>query len=268
MSELQTLAPKIVDVIAKKSKYSDQTFYYIVVDQPVRYVYERSPVVETQAFARSGQSFFLGQCGDFYAFLSGTERKGEAFAGRSFDINLSDGTTFHCQGDVWACGPRKSDPPVVQCGVASLEELKRCYVFCGGHVKVNTLNAWLAEHEPASDYYKYDDRPPRIFAPTKPRRQRSRNASYRKRRTERRAIRRSWLPIESAPRDGTWVEACGPTRRAYRAQFRKIQFQTPADFELAKVLGACTNDSEAWICDDGKSLIPILWRPINHEVIS
>lgn len=164
--------PKIIDVIAKKSPYSDQVHYYVVVDQPVKYVYTRSPIIESGLFMRVGQSFFLGRHGDFYDFLAGTERKGDAFAGRAFDIALDDGTKFHCQGDVWSCGPRKTDPVVYQIGVASLDELRKCYVFYGGFVAREALETWLSKNEASSDYYKHDQRPKYVPPPPKPRRKR------------------------------------------------------------------------------------------------
>lgn len=176
--------PQIIDVIAKKLPYSDQTFYYVVVDLPVRYVYTRSAVTEQALFARPGQTFFLGRCGDFYNYLAGTDRKGDAFAGSKFDIALDDGTAFHCQGDVWACGRRQDDPPAASVGVATLEELAKCYVFSGGHVTVTALEAWLATNTPSSDYYKYDARP-KYVPQGRPRRHRK--LAYRLRRAARRA---------------------------------------------------------------------------------
>lgn len=142
----QELGPRIVDVIAKKSAFSNQTHYYVIVDQPVRFVY-----------SRVGPRF-NGKHGNFHDFLSGTGRKGEAFAGREFDINLDDGSTFHCQGDVWSCAPPSDFTPVIDCGLSTLEQLSKCYVFSSGWVERTTLEAWLAENEPTDDYYKHDER--------------------------------------------------------------------------------------------------------------
>lgn len=142
VNEPLTTDPKIIDVIVKTA-YS-QSFYYVVVDQPLQYVY-----------TRRGHEF-NGRHGDFYNFLAGTERKGEAFAGSQFDIELSDGTKFHCQGDVWAVGAPKDHLAVVSGGYASLEQLGRCYVFCSGHVAKHVLDQWLSTHEPCTDYYKYE----------------------------------------------------------------------------------------------------------------
>jgi hypothetical protein len=194
MSTEQTnqAGPKIIDVIAKKSGITDQVHYYVIVDRPISFTYTRSPVVDRQLFAKPGQSFFLGRCGDFYDFMAGTGLKGPAFGGREFDIPLDDGTTFHCAGDVWACGRRESDPKVISVGAKTLEQLKECYVFFTAHVTVDALAAWLAENEPSSDYHKYDTRPkfpPTYVRPKKPKRQRKRSAAYRARRAERAATK-------------------------------------------------------------------------------
>lgn len=146
MSELLPTDPKIVDVIAMKSPYSDRVFYYVVVDLPLQYVY-----------SRVGDRF-NGKHGDFYNFLQGTARKGEAFGGHEFDINLDDGTAFHCQGDVWSVAPPKDFAPVVSGGFATLEELHKCYVFCAGYVAKSVLDEWLSTHEPTSDYEKHKPR--------------------------------------------------------------------------------------------------------------
>ena len=134
--------PKIVDVIIKHAYGNDH--YYVVVDQPLKYVY-----------TRVGDRF-NGKHGDFYDFLAGSGRKGEAFAGRSFDIQLDDGTKFHCQGDVWAVAAPKDFIPVIHGGFASLEQLQKCYVFCSGNVAKSLVDAWLAINQPTDDYYKYD----------------------------------------------------------------------------------------------------------------
>lgn len=141
--------PKIVDVIAKKSPFSDRIFYYVVVDQPLRYIYARAP-----------GNYFIGKHGDFYDFLAGTSRKGEAFGSREFDIKLDDGGTFHCQGDVWSVGAPKDFIPVVGAGFGSLDELHKCYVFCSGNVAKSVLDDWLSKNEPTDNYYKYDPRTP------------------------------------------------------------------------------------------------------------
>jgi hypothetical protein len=83
--------------------------------------------------------------------------------------------------------------------------------------------------------------------------------------TESRPAETPWQPMESAPRDGTWIEACGPTHRVFRVQCRKAEFETKLEFETAKVVGACGADRMVWVCEDGRSLIPILWRPIVED---
>lgn len=186
--------PKIVDVIAKKSPYTDRLSYYIVVDHPVKYVYTRATLKEDIPDASRGKTFFLGRHGDFYDFLAGTARKGNAFAGSVFDIPLDDGTSFHCQGDVWSCCPRKTDPRTIQVGVATLEQLKDCYVFYAGNIAREVLEAWLSANAPSDNYYKYGSRPFLNHTPPRQKRQRTRSAAYKARRAARRA---STQPEES-----------------------------------------------------------------------
>lgn len=146
MSEPLTTDPKIVDVVAKKG-YGDNMHYYIVVDQPLKYIYSRAP-----------GNYFIGKHGDFYNFLAGTGRKGDAFAGRQFDLTMDDGGKFHCQGDVWAVGAPRGFIPTVEAGFASIAELEKCYVFCSGSMAKSVLDEWLAANTPTDDYDKYKPR--------------------------------------------------------------------------------------------------------------
>lgn len=182
--------PNIVDVIALRPTHSQRDHYYIVVDQPVRYVYTKSLITAEmeQLFARAGQTFFLGRCGDFFDYLAGTGGKGRAFAGTEFDIELDDGSKFHCAGDMWGCGRRKTDPETIQVGVATLAQLENCYVFLGGYIRRETLEAWLATNTPSTDYYKHDLKRKRSPYFTPPKRHRSH--AYRLRRAQRRSLSR------------------------------------------------------------------------------
>lgn len=88
-----------------------------------------------------------------------TERHGEepAFAGREFHIQIDDGTTFHCQGQVWSSGHGGHvSEPTVEVGIATQEELAKCYVFFGGTVSAAKLQAWLDSNTPSGNYRKYD----------------------------------------------------------------------------------------------------------------
>lgn len=152
----------IVDVIRVEGSgyFKDRTSYYVVVSRALKYIYSRTPN-EQQHYYRGPvpSSRFTGKDGDFYDFLAGTGGKGDAFAGRTFDIELDDGTKFHCAGDVWSVGPAPG-MDVAHVGVASQEQLNRCYVFCGGEIERRVLQEWLANNTPKSEYYALDPNEP------------------------------------------------------------------------------------------------------------
>lgn len=149
----------IVDVIVRH--WYEHAHYYVVNDEPVKYVYTRSPLVSGDGFwsRGAGSSMFIGRCGDYFDFLSGTDRSGDAFGGRKFEIELDDGSKFPCNGDVWSCAPPKGfEPATIQVGVATLSQLNDCYVFFSGNISKSALEKWLSENEPSTDYYKYDEK--------------------------------------------------------------------------------------------------------------
>lgn len=137
--------PSIIDVIAKTDRYTKSINYYIVVDVMPRRVYERNG------------NFLYSNDDGFFDFMKIEPGTTDAFAGRKFSIDLADGSQYHCKGDVWACGGDVGEP-LVQAGVSTLEELKKCYVFSATMVSEAKLNAWLAMNKPSVRYYKYDPR--------------------------------------------------------------------------------------------------------------
>lgn len=137
---------QIVDVIAKPYMTGSKTIcYYVVVDRAPARVYERD-----------GNRLTAHDSG-FYDFMEIQPGSRGAFADREFTIALDDGSQLECKGQVWSCAPN-AGIDAVQVGVATLEQLKSCYVFFGGYVAREKLQAWLAEHKPSANYYKYDPR--------------------------------------------------------------------------------------------------------------
>ncbi|PIB39825.1 hypothetical protein AOA59_29595 [Pseudomonas sp. 2822-15] len=132
--------PKILDVIKTK-----QGQMFLLLDEMPRRVYERTG----NLLVSSHGGFF-----DFMKIVPGTR---DAFAGRSFSINLSDGSTLECKGQVWDSG---GDPgvPTVHVGIGTRESLESCYVFSAATVARSLVEAWLSENKPSSRYYKYDKR--------------------------------------------------------------------------------------------------------------
>lgn len=137
-------AVTIQDIILHKSAYSTQIM--IVLDRMPELKYERD-----------GNRFTAEDSG-FYDFLQKQGESGDAFGGRKFDIQLKDGSTFNCHGQVWSVGPPKGLPPLVQVGISTRENLSKCYVFSGGMVRKDLVADWLSKNVPSFSYYKYDSR--------------------------------------------------------------------------------------------------------------
>lgn len=135
---------KIIDVIVTCGPYSGgKPSYYVVVDRHPDYVY-----------VKNGNQLTAHDSG-FYDFLGISPGSTKAFGGREFDIQLSDGSTYKCSGQVWARGSNASEQ-VVQVGVGAIEKLRKCYVFSGGYLSKTKLDAWLAANTPSRNYYKHD----------------------------------------------------------------------------------------------------------------
>lgn len=142
-------AIEIIDVIAKsKGVYANHPYglLYIVVSREPKFVHKQT-----------GRYFHAEDDGIFDCLGIQHDPYAKAFAGREFDIDLEDGNKYHCKGQVWSCWEAELFPvPAVQAGVATLEELAKCYVFSGAMISVPKLEAWLANHETHEDYYRYE----------------------------------------------------------------------------------------------------------------
>lgn len=134
---------QIIDVIKHKTMYGFQ--WFVVVDRMPKRVYTR-----TGKLLVSNDSGFY----DFLAIEGGTD----AFGGHKFNIELDDGSTFECRGQVWSCGAPKGTEPTVQLGIGTIESLRECYVFSSASVSKSRLQEWLDANEPSTDYRKYDYR--------------------------------------------------------------------------------------------------------------
>ena len=132
--------PKILDVIK-----TQQGQVFLLLDEMPRRVYERAG----NMLVSSHEGFF-----DFMKIVPGSR---DAFAGRSFTIQLTDGSTLECKGQVWDCGG-DTGVPTLQVGVGTRESLESCYVFCSATVEKALVDTWLASNKPSSRYYKYDKR--------------------------------------------------------------------------------------------------------------
>jgi hypothetical protein len=137
---------QIVDVIHNYSQYSKVPHIFLVISRAPNFVYEKV-----------GKNLIAHDSGFYdYMFIEQPWGRFEAFAGRKFDIQLTDGTTMHCSGQVWS--GRKVEPPesMIQIGCACLNDLERCYVFSSVEISKAKYDAWMASNKPSFDYYKYD----------------------------------------------------------------------------------------------------------------
>ncbi len=145
---------KIIDVIATTSPYGKHTQYHVVVDRSPKFTYRRGDEEVWHSYRK--QRRLLAHDSGFYSFM--VERPGtkDAFAGRKFTINLDDGGTLECDGHVWDEFDPSAPEPTTQVGVATIEQLEKCYCFFGGQISIAKLQAWLDENTASRRYYKYD----------------------------------------------------------------------------------------------------------------
>lgn len=147
---------QIVDVILTKNYFGEYKHYNVVVDRMPEYVFTRGER-EPSNWASRYQHRLLGQDGGLYRFL--VERPGStgAFAGGKFTIQLDDGGTLECHGQVWDENHPGAPEPTVEVGVATLEKLRNDY-YCFYHARISKakLDAWLASNTPSRNYRKYD----------------------------------------------------------------------------------------------------------------
>jgi hypothetical protein len=145
---------QIVDVILTPDYFGRLTRYSVVVDRMPKYVYARGEK-KTFGYNRSEQPLTAHDSG-FYDFMEDRPGTTDAFAGRKFTIAIDDGSTLECNGQVWASFNPNPAEPVVQVGVATLDKLRECYCFFGGHISKAKLQAWLDVNTPSRNYRKYD----------------------------------------------------------------------------------------------------------------
>ena len=124
--------------------------YYVVLNEMPAFVFER----QGENLVAEHDGFF-----ERYRRETPTERW-KAFGGRKFDLPLKDGTVEHACGQWWWSAPMISaNPgPIISVGISTVELLRKCYVFTSGCIAKEKLDAWLATHEPTTDYDKYSNR--------------------------------------------------------------------------------------------------------------
>lgn len=135
----------IVDVIHNYHAYSKNPQIMIVLSRMPEWVYERS-----------GYQLTAHDSG-IYNFLYEQPGSTGTFGEAKFDIKMTDGSTLHCDGQVWS-GRECPDPePLISAGINTIEGLAKChcYMGCGGVSKAK-YDAWMAVNTPSHNYHKYD----------------------------------------------------------------------------------------------------------------
>ncbi len=91
-------------------------------------------------YTKYGPSTIVGKSGIFSSCYGKAFDPGaKAFGGRKFDLQLTDGTVEHCDGQWWSSVTTQAlsalgvsdDNPLVSVTAKTLDELKKCYVFHG-----------------------------------------------------------------------------------------------------------------------------------------
>ena len=121
-----------------------------VLEEPVNFIY-----------TKHGKDTIIGTDGCFLmCYGYETPSKGwEAFAGRKFDLPLSDGTVEHCCGQWWMGVNNRAKEVVgeeiISVAQEDIKRLKECYIFagcCGIKNKVEQLRS-----EYSGKVYEYNE---------------------------------------------------------------------------------------------------------------
>lgn len=139
----QMSSPKIVEVII----HGPYKQISIIVDVAPNLIYKRI------------DNWFFANDGGWYGCLKLVPGSKDAFGGSKFSLPMEDGTAFECSGQVWSeWNAELCSEETRRVGVATMEQLANCYVFASGRVSLSQLEAWLANNEASTDYWKYDKR--------------------------------------------------------------------------------------------------------------
>lgn len=146
MEELEPMF--IVDVIQHRNQHFTQTM--VVTDrQPVFFCEE----------VRGGAWLEAHDSGFFSFFKYDRPSKAfQAFAGREFEIPMTDGSAIKAVGQWWDGTPHDYDGLLLRCGAKTAPLLNECNVFQSAKIDPDLIDAWLAGNEPSNNYHKYDTR--------------------------------------------------------------------------------------------------------------
>lgn len=135
--------------ILAKVKFNDG-FAYVLSEAP-KMVYTKY------------RTCIIGTDGTFYSCLiyEAPGKGWQAFGGRKFDIELSDGNVEHCHGQWWDGFNAEAFKILgfkpIRVVVQSLERLKECYCFIGDSANPERLNDLVKEYKGIVwEYHDFD----------------------------------------------------------------------------------------------------------------
>ena len=145
---------EIIDFIKHKNAYSHQ--YFLVVDREPEYLYEKKG------------NWLIGEDSGFFNFYyhEAPSSNFQAFAGRSFDIMMKDGSTIKACGQWWHGVPNDFSDLVYNFGCNTPENLHSCNVFRSGSVDKDIVDNWLLGNEISNNYNRYNKRHPDFLKQT------------------------------------------------------------------------------------------------------
>lgn len=142
------------------------------VNDQIHPVFKEDPV-----FSRTkiDDETIISECYPLYSFLYKGECKGswKAFAGRKFDLLLTDGTVEKCYGQWWDGMSKAADElfpngSLVYVGHSSFEKLVNIYLFYSSYIDAGWYNDLISNWK--GRIYEYDEYRKEVINPEKERR--------------------------------------------------------------------------------------------------
>ncbi len=112
-------------------------------------------------YTKYGANTIVGTDGCFIACYGYSREYDQAFSGRKFDLQLTDGTIEHCHGQWWDSITNKAREVIkgniISVTVKSIDQLKKCYVFCGYYGIEQEIKKLRSQYTgKVYDYWEYE----------------------------------------------------------------------------------------------------------------
>lgn len=127
-----------------------QEHYYCLFDKIPEITYEKIG------------SSYIGSATDnngniIFSNYLGYESYGNAFGGRELTLKMKDGTTEKIKDHWFDWGYYKKHGDFIDIGGGTLEQLQKCYVYCGYNINKCTFEKMLDDYYSREKEYKYDE---------------------------------------------------------------------------------------------------------------